>query len=140
MIHLGKLPEPLMEEAQKSSEEKNQPFDERFYVNVSVRHFHANTTPKKPGSLHQKLPGEPTPVDLTSLQIQEQCKTLMPYWYQSWLSREEALSYLLDKDPGWFVVRDSTTVTGGYALTVRLSQSHVRKRRKLPIGIHVAIL
>ena len=79
----------------------------------------------------------PTSVDLVLLQ--EQCKTLMPYWYKPQLSREEAVSYLLDKDPGWFVVRDSTSVTGGYALTVRISPEHIRARRRLSKGIAIIL-
>ena len=45
----------------------------------------------------------------------------MPYWHKRLFSREEAISYLLDKDPGWFVVRDSMSVSGGYALTIKMS-------------------
>ena len=91
-------------------------------------HIIVSTSPKKPGSPLQSFPIPPV--------LLEQCKKLMPHWHKPQLSREEAVSYLLDKDPGCFVIRDSTTVTGGYALTVRMSleEAKARARRRLSKG------
>ena len=95
---------------------------------------HANTPPKTPGSPLQTFPGPPIVLD--------QCKKLMPRWHKPQFSREEAISYLLDKDPGWFVVRDSMSVTGGYALTVRMSPevAMARARKRLSRGIIIIII
>ena len=62
-------------------------------------------------------------------------KNLMPYWYRPQLSREEAISFVCDLDPGSFIIRDSVTVQGGYALTVKISQDLVRQRRKMAEGM-----
>ena len=116
-----KLPNPPLHRSQPPKQiqqnfERCPPTPAQKYANI-------------PGSPIQELP---TLSDLTRLQ--EQSKNLMPYWYKPELSREEAISYLLDKDPGWFVVRDSTTVTDGYTLTVRMSPEQARVQRKLPNG------
>ena len=89
----------------------------------------ANTPLKAPVSPLQTFPGPPIVLD--------QCKKLMPRWHKPQFSREEAISYLLDKDPGWFVVRDSMSVTGGYALTIRMSPevAKTRAQRRLSKGI-----
>ena len=58
----------------------------------------------------------------------------MPYWYKPKLSRQEAVSYLRDKDVGCFIVRDSATVKGSYALSVKVSPEQARARKKLPRG------
>lgn len=59
----------------------------------------------------------------------------MPYWYRPQLSREEAISFVRDLDPGSFIIRDSVTVQGGYALTIKISQDLVRQRRKIAEGM-----
>lgn len=44
------------------------------------------------------------------------------FWYKPNLSREEAISLLLNAPPGTFVVRDSTTYKNAYGLVLRVSQ------------------
>lgn len=91
-------------------------------------HIIVSTSPKKSVSPLQTFPAPPV--------LLEQCKKLMSYWHKPLFSREEAVSYLLDKDPGWFVVRDSMSVTSGYALTVRMSpeEAKARAQRRLSKG------
>ena len=55
----------------------------------------------------------------------------MPNWYRPHISREEAISFVRNLDPGSFIIRDSTTVPGGYALTVNISKEQARQRRKM---------
>lgn len=45
----------------------------------------------------------------------------MPYWYRPTITREEAIEYVRHLEPGGFIVRDSQTVSGGYALTIKVS-------------------
>ncbi len=71
---------------------------------------------------HQQKPSEST------------VKSLMPYWYRPTWSREEAIDHVRPLEPGAFIVRDSQTVQGGYALTLKLSEDHVRRRKKLADG------
>ena len=61
-------------------------------------------------------------------------KSLMAYWYQPGWTRDEAIDYIRPLEPGSFIVRDSQTVQGGYALTLKLSEDHVRRRKKLAEG------
>ncbi len=61
-------------------------------------------------------------------------KSLMPYWYRPSWRRDEAIDDVRPLDPGSFIVRDSQTVQGGYALTLKLSEEHVRRRKKLADG------
>ncbi|XP_061395747.1 tensin homolog [Musca vetustissima] len=44
------------------------------------------------------------------------------FWYKPNLSREEAISLLLNAPPGTFVVRDSTTYKNAYGLVLRVAQ------------------
>ncbi len=44
----------------------------------------------------------------------------MPYWYRPAITREEAIEYVRHLEPGGFIVRDSQTVSGGYALTIKV--------------------
>ncbi|XP_075146552.1 focal adhesion protein tensin [Haematobia irritans] len=44
------------------------------------------------------------------------------FWYKPNLSREEAISLLVNAPPGTFVVRDSTTYKNAYGLVLRVSQ------------------
>ena len=59
---------------------------------------------------------------------------MMPYWYRPNITREEAIDFVRHLDPGSFIVRDSQTVSGGYALTIKVSEHQVRQRRKLAEG------
>ena len=63
-------------------------------------------------------------------------KALMPYWYRPNITRDEAIDFVrqLPPGPGSFIVRDSQTVSGGYALTLKVSEQQVRQRKKLPEG------
>lgn len=58
----------------------------------------------------------------------------MSYWYRPSITREEACSLVKRMDAGSFIVRDSQTVSGGYALTIRVSKDLIRHRRKLTDG------
>ena len=96
---------------------------------------HANTPPQRAvsDSPPPKLPPRSAP-------LQEQlklAKLLMPHWYKPNFSRKEAISYLRDKGPGWFIVRDSVTVQGGCGLSVKALPEQIRARRRLPKGIIV---
>lgn len=55
----------------------------------------------------------------------------MPYWYKPKITRDEAISLVLPMITGSFVVRDSSTVKGGYALTLKITEVAVRHRKKL---------
>uniref|UniRef100_A0A1B0BSP3 SH2 domain-containing protein n=1 Tax=Glossina palpalis gambiensis TaxID=67801 RepID=A0A1B0BSP3_9MUSC len=44
------------------------------------------------------------------------------FWYKPNLSREEAISLLVNASPGTFVVRDSTTYKNAYGLVLRVAQ------------------
>ncbi|XP_037945369.1 tensin-4 [Teleopsis dalmanni] len=44
------------------------------------------------------------------------------FWYKPNLSREEAISLLINAVPGTFIVRDSTTYKNAYGLVLRVSQ------------------
>ena len=44
----------------------------------------------------------------------------MPYWYRPNITREEAIGLVRQMDSGAFIVRDSQTVSGGYALTIKV--------------------
>lgn len=65
-----------------------------------------------------------------------QVKDLMPHWYRPDITREEACSLVKKMDAGSFIVRDSQTVSGGYALTIKVSQDLLRQRRKLADGMY----
>ena len=58
----------------------------------------------------------------------------MPYWYRPQYLRDEAINFLRSLDPGSFILRDSSSVTGGYALTIKVSPEDVRRRKKMPEG------
>lgn len=55
-------------------------------------------------------------------------------WHKDNMTREEATAYLLDKPPGWFVVRNSNTYPGAYGLAVKVAQvpPNVQLRRGDP--------
>jgi hypothetical protein len=101
--------------------------------------------PKPPPYIHQR----PQSVALTkpsSLsshgqkpQSESTVKAQMPYWYRPQFSREEAISFVRGLDPGSFIVRDSTTVPGGYAITIKISQDQVRQRRKMTEGTYIMV-
>ena len=61
-------------------------------------------------------------------------KDLMSHWYLPDISREDACNLVKNMDAGSFVVRDSQTVSGGYALTIKVSRELLRQRRKLTDG------
>lgn len=58
----------------------------------------------------------------------------MTSWYQPKISRDEAIACVLPLSTGSFIVRDSSTVKGGYALTLKITESIVRTRKKLNPG------
>ena len=70
-------------------------------------------------------------------QSESTVKAQMSYWYKPQFSREEAISFVHGLDPGSFIVRDSTTVPGGYAITIKISQEQVRQRRNMTKGMPV---
>jgi hypothetical protein len=59
----------------------------------------------------------------------------MPYWYKPKITREEAIEFALPLSTGSFIVRDSSTVKGGYALTLKITEALVRVRKKLTAGM-----
>ena len=61
-------------------------------------------------------------------------KALMSYWYRPDITRDEAIDFVRQLEEGSFVVRDSQTVTGRYALTMKVSEKQVRQRRNLTEG------
>lgn len=65
---------------------------------------------------------------------ESQVKLLMPYWYKPRITREEAIALVLPMATGSFIVRDSSTVKGGYALTLKITEAIVRQRKKLSAG------
>ena len=58
----------------------------------------------------------------------------MSYWYRPDITRDEAIDFVRQLEEGSFVVRDSETVTGRYALTMKVSEKQVRQRRNLTEG------
>ena len=56
---------------------------------------------------------------------------MMTDWYRPNITRDAAITMVKRMEPGCFVVRDSQTVSGGYALTIKVSEELVRQRRKL---------
>ena len=100
--------------------------------------------PKPPPYIHQRPQSEAInkPLSSSSLyghkpQSESTVKAQMPYWYRPQFSREEAISFVRSLDPGSFIVRDSTTVPGGYAITIKISQDQVRQRKKMSEGTYI---
>ena len=97
-----------------------------------------NVPPPKPPPYIQQRPQSEAITRLSSHaqkpQSESTVKAQMPYWYRPQFSREEAISFVRGLDPGSFIVRDSTTVPGGYAITIKISQDQVRQRRKMAEG------
>ena len=52
--------------------------------------------------------------------IEGKVRSLMSYWYRPNITREEAIEFVRMTDSGAFIVRDSQTVAGGYALTIKV--------------------
>ena len=48
-------------------------------------------------------------------------EALMSYWYRPNYTRDEAMEFVRQLEEGSFIVRNSQTVTGGYALTMKVS-------------------
>ena len=63
-----------------------------------------------------------------------------PNWYKPLLSREAAISFVRGLDPGSFIVRSSTSVQGGYGLTMKISQEQVRLKKKMMKGILIIMI
>ena len=91
--------------------------------------------PKPPPYIQQRPMSEAITRPPQKPQSESTVKAQMPYWYRPQFSREEAISFIRRLDPGSFIVRDSTTVQGGYAITIKISQEQVRQRRKLAEGM-----
>ena len=98
--------------------------------------------PKPPPYIHQRPQSEaitkPSSLSLhgQKLQSESMVNAQSPYWYRPLFSREEAISFVRSLDPGSFVVRDSMSVPGGYAIAIKISQDQVRQRRKMAKGTH----
>ena len=58
-------------------------------------------------------------------------KDLKVLWYKPNITRDEAICLVRTMSPGSFIVRDSQTVSGGYALTIKVDKDLVRQRKKL---------
>ena len=58
----------------------------------------------------------------------------MPYWYRPDIARDEAIEFVRQLEAGSFIVRNSQTVTDGYALTMKLSEKQARHRKNLAEG------
>ena len=58
-------------------------------------------------------------------------KDLMPLWYRPNITRDEAILLVKTMSPGSFIVRDSQTVSGGYAITIKVDKDLVRQRKRL---------
>ena len=52
--------------------------------------------------------------------VETEVRSLMAYWYQPKITREEAIGLVQQMNSGAFIVRDSQTVSGGYALTIKV--------------------
>ena len=63
----------------------------------------------------------------------------MQYWYRPQYSRDEAVNFLRNLDPGSFILRDSSTVSGGSALTIKVSPELIKRRKKMPEGIIIIV-
>ena len=87
---------------------------------------------------HQKPYQDPSPVKVHQV-TPSTAKDTMPYWYRPQYSRVEAVNFLHSLDPGSFIVRNSSSVSGGYALTMKVSPELVRRRRKMPEGIIIIV-
>ena len=58
----------------------------------------------------------------------------MPYWYCPNITHDEAINFVQQLEEGSFIVRDNQTVTGGYALTMKVSEKQIRQLQNLPEG------
>ena len=99
------------------------------------------TPPPKPppySSTLQRSPSEVSKPQQIS-QLVRTAKETMPYWYRPKFSRDEAINFLRSLDPGSFILRDSSSVTGGYALTIKVSPELVRRRKKMSKGIIIIV-
>lgn len=43
------------------------------------------------------------------------------FWYKPHISREEAINFLKDKEPGTFIVRDSNSFPGAFGLALKVA-------------------
>ena len=115
------------------------PVEERPTVrrkNVRPPKYHIHRSPQseainKPSSLSSLHRYKP--------QSESTVKAQMPYWYRPQFSRKEASSFVRSLDPGSFIVRDSTTFPGSYAITIKISPKQIRQRRKMTEGIMIII-
>ena len=55
-------------------------------------------------------------------------------WYQPHMSRTEAIESVSSMPTGSFIVRDSSTVAGGYALTMKINKLTARQKRNMRDG------
>ncbi|XP_056620205.1 tensin-3 [Triplophysa dalaica] len=59
------------------------------------------------------------------------------FWYKPDISREQAISILKDKEPGFFIIRDSHSFRGAYGLAMKVATpppSVVQQNRKNTVG------
>ena len=73
-------------------------------------------------------------------QLVRTARETMPYWYRPLYSREEAINFLCSLNPGSFILHDSSTIQGGYALTIKVLPEYVRQRKRMPEGITIIII
>ena len=99
----------------------NQAFCERRPPTPPQKVAHDTTPPERPDSPLERLQTSPG-----LMRLQEQSKILMPHWYKPQFSQSDVVSYLHDKDPGWFIIHDSTSVAGVYILTVRIPPEQIK--------------
>eukprot|EP00062_Callorhinchus_milii_P015983 gi/632966812/ref/XP_007899627.1/ PREDICTED: tensin-4-like [Callorhinchus milii] len=88
----------------------------------------ANCTARRPPGLNVGSIGSFKASSLVSLE--DQCDSqpsikfvqdTSKYWYKPNLSREQAIEILKDKEPGSFIVRESSTYVGSYGLAMKVS-------------------
>lgn len=103
------------------------------------------TTPNAFSSVGQSSPyfGQSHHGSLSSLDSMEMSahtpkfvKDSSKYWYKPHISREEAINFLKDREPGTFIVRDSNSFPGAFGLALKVAHvpPNVTTKPGDPIG------